>query len=355
MDWNGLWQNIQNFFVNIVWNIVWFVTILLLGIIFIKLLLNILRRIFNRTKMEKIAQNFLLAIIKFCLYLILVLVLRSVVGVQISGIITALSAVLLAIGMALESNIANLANGIVIVSTKMFKKGDFITVGDVSGSITEINFLFTTLLTPDNKKVTLPNSMIVNNAVINKGANPTIRIDFNFAVAYESDVELVKKVVIDVMKSNGKVYLDPAPFCRLKTLGDSSINFFANCWVDNEDYWEVYYYIMENVYNEFKRNKISIPFTQIEVRERKDVVKMPVIKEALPKRVEKRRKQEKHIDLEKDDIIGEIKKEKKEIKEKIKKQKAEKKMKKEQEKTASKSSKKSSTKLTKTTQPKKDN
>ena len=339
MDWNGMWQSIVDYFTNNVWNIVKFFAVLVIGIVLIKLIVNVLHRVFNRSKMEKIAHNFIVAIIKFALYLVLVLLLLSIIGVQIGGVVTALSAVLLAIGMALESNIANLANGIVIVSTKMFKKGDFITVGDVSGSITEINFLFTTLLTPDNKKVTLPNSMIVNNAVINKGANPKIRIDFDFGVAYETDVELVKKVVTDVMKSNGKVHLDPAPFCRLKTLGESSINFFANCWVDNEDYWEVYYFFMENVYNEFKRNKISIPYKQIEIRERTDVVKMPVIKEHLPKRVEKQRNTKKHvIDLENDNIFIELKEQKQEIKEKIRKQKSENKKKKEQEKVARKAS-----------------
>ena len=301
----------ESFFVNNVWNIVTFFAVLLIGIIVIKLLLNITRRALKRTKAEQITLNFILGILKFLLYLVLVLVLLSIIGVQITGVITALSAVLLAIGMALQNNIANLANGIVIVSTHMFKKGDFIVVGDVSGSVTEINFLFTTLTTLDNRRVTLPNSTIVNSPVTNNGANPKRRVDFTFSVAYKSDVEKVKKVITNVMKSNGKVYLDPAPFCRLKTLGSSSIDFFANCWVDNEDYWEIYYYVMENVYNEFKRNGISVPYTQLEVRERKDKVVMPVISAKLPARVEKERKKTKKFDLEKDDIIGEIKKKRK--------------------------------------------
>lgn len=308
MDWKGVWNDIKNFFVSNAWNILWFFLTLILGIIIIKIFINILRRIFSKTKMEKIAQNFLLAIIKFILYLILVLILLSIMGIQITGILTALSAVVLAIGMALESNIANLANGIVIVSTHMFKKGDYISVNGVEGSITQINFLFTTLTTVDNKRVTIPNSTIVNSAVINNGSNPKRRVDITFSVAYESDVELVKKIVTDVMKSNGKVYLDPEPFCRLKVLGSSSLDFFSNCWVDNDDYWDVYYYVIENVYNEFKRNNISVPFNQVEVRERKDEVVMPVIGEGLPERVEKIRKIEKHFDLENDDIIAEIKK-----------------------------------------------
>ena len=198
--------------------------------------------------------------------------------------------------MALESNMANLANGIVMVSNHMFKKGDYIIVDGVEGNITDINFLFTTLMTSDNKKVTIPNSTLVNSSVSNLGANPKRRVDFTFSVAYESDVELVKKIVIAVMKSDGRVYLDPEPFCRLKTMNASSLDFFANCWCDNEDYWDVYYYVMEWVYNEFKRNKISVPYNQLEVRERKDKVSNIVIGKALPKRVEKIRP-EKKLDM----------------------------------------------------------
>lgn len=302
MDWNKIWNTIVTYFQTNIWNIVWFVVILVFGIIAVKLLINITRRILSKTKMEKIAQQFLVGTIKFVLYLIWVLALLSQIGIEITGVITAMSAVLLAVGMALETNIANLANGIIIISTHLVKKGDYIIVSDVEGSVTDINFLFATLVTPDNKKVTLPNSSLVNGSVTNLGANPKRRVDFTFSVAYESDTELVKSTVIDVMKSNGKVYLSPEPFCKLKYLSASSIDFFANCWVDNEDYWDVYYYVIENVYNEFKRKGISIPFNQLEIRERKDSVIMPVIGKGLPERIEKVRKSNEKFDLENVDI-----------------------------------------------------
>lgn len=330
MDWNDLWNRIVTFFSDNVFRIIGFVLTLVLGILIVKIVINITRRLLGKTKMEKIAQQFLITSLKFVLYLILIVILLGEVGVQISGIITAISAVILAVGMALESNIANLANGIIIVATHMFKKGDYVYVDGKEGSITNINFLFTTIVTTDNKKVTIPNSTIVNSSVENAGANSKRRIEITFSVAYESDVELVKKIVTDVMKSNGKVYLDPAPFCRLKTLGESSINFFSNCWVDKDDYWDVYYYIVENVYNEFKRNDISVPFNQLEVRNRTDKVVMPVIKEALPERVEKVREEDNHIDLETasfSDIIhsNKKKKEKKEQEKAAKKEKKDKK------------------------------
>lgn len=334
MDWAGIWQSIKDFFASNYMNIIKFVAILVIGIVLIKLSLNMIKRIMNKTKMEKVAQGFIVNIIKFCLYLILVLILLSVIGISLNGAVTAISALLLAIGMALQDNISNIANGIVIISSRMFKKGDYISVDGVEGSVHDINFLFTTIMTTDNKKITIPNSTIVNNAVTNYGANSTRRINFTFNVAYESDVELVKKVVIDVMKSNGKVRLDKPPFCRVKNLNQGSVEFFANCWVDNEDYWDVYYYIIENVFNEFKRNNINIAFNQIETRQKPENIKLPVIEQPLPDRIEKERKQEKHMfDLENDNLMTIFKLNKTDAK-KDKKSKKDKKLTKKVKKTA---------------------
>lgn len=324
MDWAKMWDDICNYFKTNVWNIVLFFAILAIGIILIKILLTVTRKVLQHTKMEKIAQQFICTILKFVLWLALVLILLSQLGIEITGILTAFSAILLAVGMALQNAIANVANGIIIISSHMFKKGDYIITSGVEGSITDINFMFTTLVTPDNKKITMPNSTLLNNNVTNLGAFPKRRVDFTFSVAYETDVELVKKIVTDVMTSNGKVYLDPAPFCRLKVLNASSIDFFANCWCDNEDYWDVYYYVMEYVYNEFKRNNISVPYNQLEVRERKDKVDMPVIGKKLPQRIEKERTEEHERSIEnlskifaaKKDKSGKAKAEKKEKTEK---------------------------------------
>ena len=289
MDWSKFWGTITAFFSDNVWNIIGFFAALLIGIVVIKILVVLTRKILIRAKVEEVARNFVLVLIKFVLWLVLVLILLSVVGVKVTGVVTALSAAILAVGMALQSNIANVANGIVIVVTKMFKKGDYIIVGDKEGSIIEINFLFTTLFTKDNKKVTIPNSIIVNSAVVNAGANPKRRVDLTVPGAYESDVEQVKKIVVDVMTSDGRVDLDPAPFCKLKEFNTSSLDFFANCWCDASDYWDVYYYVMENVFNEFKRYGVTVPFTQVEIREHTTPPVMPFNEEPLQKRVEKKR------------------------------------------------------------------
>ena len=316
MDWGEVWQTVKEFFSNNAWNIVKVLSILLVGIVLIKLLINIIKRILNKTKIEKIGVQFFIGIIKFILYLVLILLILKVVGIEITGFMTAVSAILLAVGVALENNIANFANGIIIVTTKMFSRGDYIIVDGVEGSITDINLLFTTIVTTDNRRITIPNSTIVNEPVTNNGAFKVRRVQITFSVAYESDVELVKKVVTDVMKSNGKVYLNKDIFCRLRTMSASSLDFYSYCWVDKEDYWSVYYYLMENVYNEFKRHGISVPFQQVEVRNRTDEVVMPVVGKGLPPRVDKIRKVKDKFDLEDVDLVQLLKKpaEKKETK-----------------------------------------
>ena len=324
MDWKAIWNSIVTFFKTNAWNILWFFVILVVGLILIKIVMNLVKKVFSKTKIEKMAQQFICTVLKFVLYLALILILLAQVGVEITGILTACSAVILAIGMALQNSISNVANGIIIISNKMFKKGDYIITGSVEGKVEDINFLFTTLLTSDNKKITLPNSNILNGEVTNLGACPTRRVDFLFSVAYETDVELVKKIVTDVMKSDGRVFLDPDPFCRLKILGASSIDFAANCWCDNEDYWDVYYYVIENVYNEFKRNNVSIPYNQLEIRERKDEVKMPVNEAPLPERVEKvRAVEEDKFDLESDNLVTYLQEKHKKKKKKAKKEEKE--------------------------------
>ena len=302
MDWQKIWDTTVNFFRDNVWNILIFIAVLFFGIIAVKLLINILRRMLKRTHIEPIAIGFIMAIVKFLLYLVLVFVLLDILGISISWLVTAFSAAFLAIGLALQNNIANMANGIIIVSSGMFKKGDYIEVDGVEGSISRINFLYVTITTSDNKRITLPNSKILNEVVTNYDSNNTRRVNFEFEVAYENDVEKVKKIVLDCMKSNGKVRLDPEPFCRLKTLGDHNLVFAGRCWCDREDYWTVYYDITETVFNEFKRCGVEIAYNQLEIRQRTDSPVNPVTGAGLPERVEKKRNKKRDFDLENVDL-----------------------------------------------------
>ena len=283
------WNKVLNFFSENVWNIVRFFSVLVIGILVIWIIMSIVKRTMRHREVDPIIVNFTAGIIRFCLLLVLILILLSTIGVQITGITTAISAAVLAVGMALKDNLSNLANGIILVASDKYKTGDYIIVGSVEGSITEINFLFTALKTKDGKQVLMPNSTMVNSQVTNLGAYPTRRVDLTIPVAYDTDVEKVKSIIIEVMRSDGRIYLDPAPFCALKDFSASSIDLFAYCWVDGDDYWDVYYFLMETIFNELKRNNVVIPYQQIEVRQRTDEVVMPFNQEGLKPRVEKKR------------------------------------------------------------------
>ena len=299
MDWNAIWEKIKNFFVDNAWNILWFFVVLVVGLLVIKIIMMTLKFIFKKKGFDQVAAKFILAIIRFCLLLLLITILLAMIGVSVTGITTAFSAAVLAVGMALKDFLSSLASGLVLVGSKKYKTGDYIIVNGVEGMVEDINFLFTTLKTPNSTQITMPNTMMVNHAVTNLGAYPIRRVCFTFSVAYESDTALVKKVVMDVFNSCGLIHKDPAPSCRLKEYSASSIDFFALCFCDKEDYWDTYYYVMGHVFDEFKRNGISIPFQQVEVRERKEKVVYPVEFDELPDRVEKvREKKKKNMTLE---------------------------------------------------------
>lgn len=321
-----MWEKIKNWCIDFALNggatLLKGVLVLVIGLIAVKIILNIITKAFAKSKMEKITQSFLMSIIKFSLYVLLILIVASTLGIPTTGVVALLTACTLAISLSLQDSISNLANGIVIITTKPFKEGDYVSIEGNEGKVRAIKMLTTTIVTNDNKVITIPNSNIVTNEIINYSTMPTRRVDFNFDVAYESDIKKVKEIIEKVIYSDGRVILNPKPFISLKSLDSSSIRFFANCWVDSADYWDVYYYVINSVFNEFKKENISIPYNQLEVRMRDDNVIMPVDTTPLQERVEKERKvEEKHDIL---DIIKLPHKNKKQNKKQNKKKKIEK-------------------------------
>lgn len=291
MDWDKIKDAVSGFLADGGVKILKAVLVFVVGYLLIKIVMKICRTIFSKTKLEKITQSFLLSILKFALNMILIITILQSLGIATTGLIALISAAGLAISLSLQNSLSNLANGVVIITTKPFKEGDYVNINGVEGTVKNIKMLTTEIITTDNKLVVLPNSDIVTNSVINYNAYKTRRVGFEFDVDYASDPDKVKQIILSVINSNGKVRLEPAPFVSLKTLKESAISFTANCWVDAEDYWDVYYYVMDNVFNEFKRNNINIPYNQMEVRVRTDEVVMPYKTKELPLRVEKVREE----------------------------------------------------------------
>ena len=259
------WENVQRFFTGAGWTIVTFFAVLVIGIIVIKLSVRLLRRLLIRNPKDRTIVNFLLTVVIFLLYMLLVFILAGIAGIPLTPLVTALGAVALAVGLALKDSMADLANGVILVGTKPFKEGDFVDIDGVSGTVKAIKMLTTELVTTDNKKITLPNSKITSACVVNYSTKPTRRVEWKFGCAYSSDIDRVKEVLLDELTSHPKVLHVPEPTARLSEHGESALVFTARAWVNNADYWDVFFDVNESVFRRFTAEKIEIPFNQLDV------------------------------------------------------------------------------------------
>lgn len=258
-------NSIGDWFLNNWQPIVTTLAIIIFGLIIVKIILAIVRRQLQKTKLEKTVQSFICSILRFVLYLILIFSVISSLGISVTGLTVVISAISLAISLALQDSLKNLVNGFIIISTSLLKQGDWVSVSGVEGSVQDVRMLYTVLVTADNKKITIPNSTILASEIVNFNTLKNRRLDLTFDVAYNSDVDLVKKVINEVIDSCEMVYKDPSPSVVLSALGASSISFSVKVWCNSDDYWNTKWYMIDNVFNEFKRNNISIPFNQLEV------------------------------------------------------------------------------------------
>lgn len=258
-------NSIGDWFVNNWQPIVTTLAILIFGFILVKVILAIVKRQLAKTKLDKALQGFVISILKFVLYLFLIFSILSSLGISLTGLTVVATALSLAISLAMQDSLKNLVNGFIIISTSLLKQGDWVKIAGVEGSVQDVRMLFTVLKTADNKKITIPNSTVLSSEIINYNTLKFRRLDFDFSIAYNSDVDLAKKVIMDVINSCENVYEDPKPTVVLSELGASSLTLTAKIWCASEDYWDTKWYIIDHVFNELKRNNISIPFNQLEV------------------------------------------------------------------------------------------
>ena len=207
----------------------------------------------------------LLYVFKIGLKVLIATALVAYVGVPTSSISAAIAAVGLGIASAFNGTLGNVVGGIVIVVMRPFKLGDFITSNGQSGTVEDIKLFYTTIITPDNKVIFLPNGQVANNAIVNVSIKETRRVDVVFSVAYSTNVELAKNVIKKVAAKCPLILDDPQPFADITEYGDSSISITSRCWCKKADYWNAYFYMMNEVKNAFDENHIEIPFNQLDV------------------------------------------------------------------------------------------
>jgi len=298
MDWESIKNSVVNWISANGWNVAKAVIIFVAGVIILKVLLSIISKFLAKTKMEKAAQGFIRSVLKFVLWLLLILIVISSLGVSITGFVVVLSAASLAISLALESSLSNLVNGFLIISTQIFKEGDYVVIAGKEGTVQTIRMLYSVLKTGDGKIITIPNSSVMNSEIINFTSTPTRRLDVNIEVSYSSDIEKAKKIIMDVVDSCEYVLGDPEPVVTLTTLGASSVTIMARVWVENSNYFPANWYLTDHIFNELKRNDISIPFNQLDVFIKQKPDEVVFRKEPLPGK-----KEHKVLKEEKDDNL----------------------------------------------------
>lgn len=216
-------------------------------------------------KLDVSLRSFLTSFVKIIMYAILIITVAMILGVPVTSFITILASCGVAVGLALQGSLSNFAGGLMILLFKPFKVGDYIEAQGEAGTVVGISVVYTELLTVDNKRITIPNGGLTNSTIKNYSAEALRRVDLTFGVAYDSNDETVKNIILSAIAAHPNALKDPAPFVRLSQHGDSALVYTARIWCNNADYWTVYFDILETVKAEFDKNGISIPFPQMDV------------------------------------------------------------------------------------------
>lgn len=201
-------------------------------------------------------------------YLALTFVVVAVLGmfgVEVTSIIAVLGAAAFAVGLALQGTLSNFASGVMLLLFRPFAVGDFVDTGGTAGTVAEVGIFFTTLNTPDNVRVVVPNSSVWGETIKNYAANDTRRIDMMAGVSYDDDLGKAIQIIRDVLKADDRVLADPAPTVAVAEMGDSSVNIVVRPWCDRRKYWDVRFDLMRAMKEALEAGGCSIPFPQRDV------------------------------------------------------------------------------------------
>lgn len=239
---------------------------LLAGFIVVKYLMKLVDKALKRSRtIDPAMHSMFKGLLKCLLYFVVVLMTAATVGISITSILALFSVVGLAVSLAVQGVLSNLAGGVIILSTKMFTLGDFIEADAISGTVQEITFLHTRLKSPDGKIIYVPNSLLHSARVINYTANGMRRVDVPVSASYDNSPAEVKAAILDLLYTLPTVQQEPAPAVTIDGYGDNAINYVARFWAKNEDYWPTRHAVMEGLYDNFKEHGIEMTYPHLNV------------------------------------------------------------------------------------------
>ena len=244
------------------------IIVLIVGFKIIKIIEKNLKKENKLTKIDKSVKTFIISLLSISLKVMLFIVAASIIGIPTTSFITILGSAGIAIGLALQGGLSNLAGGVMILIFKPFKVGDYIESNSKEGTVKAITMFYTTLTTVDNKVIQIPNGILSNNTIVNYTANPIRRLDLEFNVSYDSKIDKVKKVINEVIDKCEYVLEDNERIVRLIKHADSSLTFTVRVWVKRENYFNTMFELEENIKEAFDKNKIEIPYPQLDIHQK---------------------------------------------------------------------------------------
>jgi len=257
--------NLLDAFLGAIPSIVLAVVVLIVGLILTKLSVKLLSKGLSKAKQELTVIKFTTQVARIILYVLLVTVVLSILGIPSTSIITVIGTTGVAIGLALQNSLSNVAGGFLLMVTKPFKIGDYIISNGVEGTVSQISILHTRLDSVSNQSIFIPNGQVVNAVVINNSGNDTRRVDLKFSISYNDDYAKARDLIMSFVENHPLALKTPAPFVRMVEHGASSIGIAVRVWVKTADYWDVYFDLTEQVREGFIENDIEIPYDQLDV------------------------------------------------------------------------------------------
>jgi small conductance mechanosensitive channel len=246
-------------------NILMALAIYVIGRIVVGFILSVFRRLMAKSKYDNMLVDFLEAILSAILMLFVIVASLDQLGVDTTSLVAILGAAGLAIGLSLQDSLKNFAAGVMLLVFKPFKAGDFVEAAGTAGSIVKIGIFTTTMNTPDNKEIIVPNGNIYGGNITNYSARDTRRVDMVVGIGYDADLLKAKRILEEMVAADERILAEPEPKIAVSELADSSVNFVVRPWVNSADFWGVKFDFTENVKLRFDEEGISIPFPQMDV------------------------------------------------------------------------------------------
>lgn len=236
---------------------------------FLGMLLTTYKKTLEKKNVDPLLESFTVSLLKTIGYIALFFVVVSVIGIKATSLVTVLGTAGIAVGLALQGSLSNLAGGVLILFFKQFSKGDYISNnGGIEGTVDQIHILYTTLITTDNKVIVVPNGQLANNAIINYSRKPERRLDMVFTVSYDTPIDKTKELLKQIAENHPAVLKDKAMTIRMAKQSASSLDYNFRVWVKSSDYWETLYDFNEEVKRVFDENGVEIPYQKIDIYNR---------------------------------------------------------------------------------------